>query len=480
MPPSQIKPFIRFEESFIPPNFWTYAKKKLANAPSGTKLRCYKQGELIAYQGTTLSHNFINIAGAVCARSHDKSSYILKGSEEDKITREEWSLAELMLKNSPHGTKLPTHKKKFITVSDGDENPFELTLSFIKVGNEIFAMQRGAKAGAGASAKAVYVVDQNNKCWVLKIFNKYADIPPEDVAREVSLSSKAKASYGHTYKIPSDPRYCAQPILVLEAYQNNFQTELKKIQPNITLSSMGDILTIILQVISSLEKLHQRRILHGDIKPQNILLNKNPGGIKATLCDFGLSLSMGDDGKAKHNDVAGTKGYIAPEIIISEGRNFSAQSDIFSVGMTLRYIISTTLTQSVVEKIENPLLFDLRNQLQALSWLMTAQDPLLRCNLACAKALLLLWLCQLICALNVIDYNTAHATQLIEATLAKNNSAIRDRSSLEKLNQLVTNYGQLRLFPGINAPIQSKIAQIHFEILNLTRDENPPKRCSKL
>ncbi|XP_057451531.1 rust resistance kinase Lr10-like [Lotus japonicus] len=93
---------------------------------------------------------------------------------------------------------------------------------------------------------------------------------------------------------------------------------------------------IALGIAKGIEYLHQgcnQRILHFDIKPQNVLLDHN---FAPKICDFGLAkLCSRDESIVSMTAARGTLGYIAPEVFSRNFGNVSYKSDVYSYGMML-------------------------------------------------------------------------------------------------------------------------------------------------
>lgn len=103
------------------------------------------------------------------------------------------------------------------------------------------------------------------------------------------------------------------------------RTFYKKFHNNIN-SSYNYILNIIRQLLETLNYIHERGIVHADIKSSNILIQDD----KPIIIDFGISCTINTK---SCNKFGGTPGYIAPEVE-KEKKLFQA-SDIWSLGITI-------------------------------------------------------------------------------------------------------------------------------------------------
>lgn len=100
--------------------------------------------------------------------------------------------------------------------------------------------------------------------------------------------------------------------------------------------SEKDASKLINQVAGALKYMHSLEIIHRDLKPENLLLSDKSLDAVVKLADFGLSLEV-DAAKPTFHGLAGSPGYIAPEI--AQRRAYGKPSDVFSLGVIFYILI---------------------------------------------------------------------------------------------------------------------------------------------
>jgi tetratricopeptide (TPR) repeat protein/predicted Ser/Thr protein kinase/TolB-like protein len=102
----------------------------------------------------------------------------------------------------------------------------------------------------------------------------------------------------------------------------------KKLDPS-------EAVNIISQVCRALEVAHSEGVIHRDLKPQNVMMDKTG---RAYVMDFGIARSMLTSGMTQTGALIGTPDYMSPEQ--AKGLSLDARSDLFTVGIILYELLT--------------------------------------------------------------------------------------------------------------------------------------------
>ena len=150
----------------------------------------------------------------------------------------------------------------------------------------------------------------------------------ESFRREAQAA--AKLNNPHIVGIYAFGESEGQPYLVMELVQPDALDRMMASGPVMPATALN----LCSQIAQGLKAATEQGLVHGDVKPENILVNAER---EAKLADFGIAALAGAQAAA-NNEVWGTPYYIAPETLRKQKRDLRA--DIYSLGGTLYHAIA--------------------------------------------------------------------------------------------------------------------------------------------
>ena len=102
--------------------------------------------------------------------------------------------------------------------------------------------------------------------------------------------------------------------------------------------SIGTAISIAKQVCEGLEEAHRLGVVHRDLKPGNVMIDKDGD---AKIMDFGIARSLSGRGITGAGVMIGTPEYMSPEQV--EGKDIDQRSDLYSLGVILYEMVTGRL-----------------------------------------------------------------------------------------------------------------------------------------
>jgi len=115
---------------------------------------------------------------------------------------------------------------------------------------------------------------------------------------------------------------------------------------------MRSFLSLALAVAAALTQVHRRGLVHKDIKPANILVNRTTGEVKLTGFGIASRLPRERQAPAPTESIAGTLAYMAPEQTGRMNRSIDARSDLYALGVTLYQMLTGSLPFVAADPME--------------------------------------------------------------------------------------------------------------------------------
>jgi serine/threonine-protein kinase len=143
-------------------------------------------------------------------------------------------------------------------------------------------------------------------------------------------------------------------------------------------------LTILLQVTSAIAFAHNRGVLHRDLKPENVMLGTDD---EVYVVDWGLAVALDPAVDlplaADVSGIAGTPGYMAPEMAASAGDEFTVRTDVYLLGAILHELITGERRHEGETTIERLASAYRSDPYSYAKWVPSELAEI--CNRACAK-----------------------------------------------------------------------------------------------
>jgi len=184
------------------------------------------------------------------------------------------------------------------------------------------------KIGAGGMGEVYLAEDTKlNRRIALKFLPSHL-ASDEDLRRRFTREAQAAAKLDHPNIVPVHEvsEYYGQPYIAMAHIEGESLRDVIKMGE----LSITESIELAVQICDGLQTAHEADIVHRDIKPGNIIIDKSG---RARILDFGLATIPGEDKLTKTGSTLGTVGYMAPEQIL--GKRVGRQVDLFSVGVIL-------------------------------------------------------------------------------------------------------------------------------------------------
>ena len=186
-----------------------------------------------------------------------------------------------------------------------------------------------SKLGSGGMSTVYLARDVTLERWVAaKVLHREISDQPDQIERfRREARSVAQVSHPNVVAVIDAGEDGGRPYIVFEYCDG--ETLRERIDRSGRLP-YDEAAAYAIEVGRGLGAAHARRLVHRDVKPQNVLIDSEG---RAKVTDFGIARELEQDGLTATGRVLGTTDYVSPEQAM--GKEVDARSDIYSLGVLL-------------------------------------------------------------------------------------------------------------------------------------------------
>src|SRR6202171_4120540 len=176
-------------------------------------------------------------------------------------------------------------------------------------------------------------------------------------AEETSLGCVERLEHEYALKGELDADWAARPM-ALTHYNGGMALVLEGSGGSPAVRLLGrplkvsHFLGIAIPLAGALGQVHERGLIHKDIKPANILVDAASGGVWLTGFGIASRLPREHQAPAPPEVIAGTLAYMAPEQTGRMNRSVDSRSDLYALGVTFYEMLTGTLPFTAVDPME--------------------------------------------------------------------------------------------------------------------------------
>ncbi len=201
-----------------------------------------------------------------------------------------------------------------------------------------------SKLGSGGMSTVYLARDETLERWVAaKVLHREISDQPDQIERfRREARAVAQIAHPNVVAVIDAGEDGGRPYIVFEYVDG--ETLKHRIDASPGGLPLDESAAYAIEVGRGLCAAHARRLVHRDVKPQNVLIDSEG---RAKVTDFGIARELEQDGLTKTGRVLGTTDYVSPEQAM--GQPVDARSDIYSLGV----VMYEMLTGQVPFKADN-------------------------------------------------------------------------------------------------------------------------------